>query len=231
MLNYEQEQRSVSWYRDRLGLITGSRVGQLMKSGRAKNEVFSSTAKTYIMQVVAERALNPEIVGDDEMLLYYVDQTSSVSKAMRFGTEQEEHARDMYASFRGLDVEEVGLCKHRHIKCFASSPDGIVNDNGVLGCVEIKCPTPSTYAQYKAEIRDNDSLRRVNPDYFYQCMAHMSCTGAQFCDFVVFCPFMAAPLHVVRILRDQDAIASMESRVKFADTIIADKLNELNNVA
>lgn len=95
MVNFNQEQRTIEWYRERLGLVTGSKVGVLMKSGRSKDKAFSDTAKTYINQLAGERALNPEIVNDDEMLKYYIDQTTSQSKAMRFGTEQEENAQSV----------------------------------------------------------------------------------------------------------------------------------------
>lgn len=116
MVNFNQEQRTIEWYRERLGLVTGSKVGVLMKSGRSKDKAFSDTAKTYINQLAGERALNPEIVNDDEMLKYYIDQTTSQSKAMRFGTEQEENARNLYVEQTGREVEEVGLCRHPKIR-------------------------------------------------------------------------------------------------------------------
>ena len=56
-------QHSLSWFRQRIGKISGSNVGLLMKSSR--NGIFSDTAKSYIFQVAAERAMNPEIVNDD----------------------------------------------------------------------------------------------------------------------------------------------------------------------
>lgn len=227
-INYTQEQRSIEWYRDRLGYITGSKVGLLMKSGRSKDDVFSVTAKTYLYQVAGERALSPAIVNDDAMLQYYIDQTSSTSKAMRFGTEQEANARALYTEITGRAVQEVGLCHHVEIDTLASSPDGLTLDEGVLGCVEIKCPGLSTYAQYANEITDNASLLKVNPDYFYQCQNHMACTEASFCDFVVYCPFVENPIHIVRIARDEEAIAKIIERVTLAEEIIKNNYQHLN---
>lgn len=60
------EQRSLAWFRQRLGYITGSKVGDLMKSGRRKEEAFGETAKSYLYQVAAERCINKAIVADDE---------------------------------------------------------------------------------------------------------------------------------------------------------------------
>jgi len=227
-LNYNQEQRTLDWYRARLGYITGSQVGTLMKSGRSKDKVFSDTALTYLYQLAGERSLNAEMVKDDEMFSYYIDQTNTQSKAMRFGTEQEENARAMYITLTKRDVKEVGLCQHPTIKYLASSPDGITADGDMLGCIEVKCPTLSTYSKYVAEIHDNESLKKVNPDYYYQCQNHMACTGAVFCDFIVYCPFVENPIHIVRISRDEEAIALIMERVELAEQIIESNYSQLN---
>lgn len=226
-LSFTQEQRTLEWYRARLGYITGSQVGSLMKSGRTKDKVFSDTALTYLYQLAGERSLNPEIVKDDNMFTFYLEQTTSQSKAMRFGTEQEENARAMYVDITGREVKEVGLCHHPQIKYLASSPDGITADGDVMGCVEIKCPTLSTYSKYVAEIHDNESLKKVNPDYYYQCQNHMACTEAQFCDFIVYCPFVENPIHIVRVQRDEDAIALIMERVELAEQIIEENYSQL----
>lgn len=226
-LSFTQEQRTLEWYRARLGYITGSQVGSLMKSGRTKDKVFSDTALTYLYQLAGERSLNPEIVKDDNMFTFYLEQTTSQSKAMRFGTEQEENARAMYVDITGREVKEVGLCHHPQIKYLASSPDGITADGDVMGCVEIKCPTLSTYSKYVAEIHDNESLKKVNPDYYYQCQNHMACTEAQFCDFIVYCPFVENPIHIVRIQRDEDAITLIMERVELAEQIIEENYSQL----
>ena len=226
-LSFTQEQRTLEWYRARLGYITGSQVGPLMKSGRTKDKVFSDTALTYLYQLAGERSLNPEIVKDDNMFTFYLEQTTSQSKNMRFGTEQEENARAMYVDITGREVKEVGLCHHPQIKYLASSPDGITADGDVMGCVEIKCPTLSTYSKYVAEIHDNESLKKVNPDYYYQCQNHMACTEAQFCDFIVYCPFVENPIHIVRVQRDEDAIALIMERVELAEQIIEENYSQL----
>lgn len=104
------DQRSLDWFRCRLGNITGSSVGLLMKSGRS--DMFSDTAKNYIFQVAAERAMNPEIVNDDIAFAEYLSAVNVESKAMRFGTEQEASARDLYSRLTGRHIVEVGSCKH-----------------------------------------------------------------------------------------------------------------------
>lgn len=87
---------TLEWYRKRLGCITGSQVGLLMKSGRNKSELFGETAKSYIYSVAAERDMNPIIVSDDELFEEYLKQVDISSKSMRWGNEQEENARELY---------------------------------------------------------------------------------------------------------------------------------------
>lgn len=226
-LPYSQEQHTAAWFRARLGMVTGSKVGTLMKKGKKKDEPFSDAAYTYLYQVAGERTLAPGIVEDDDMLKYYIEQTSATSKAMRFGTEQEENARNLYIEMTGNKVQEVGLCKHQRIARFGSSPDGIVEEGATLGCLEIKCPTPGKYAQYVSEVKDNESLKRINPDYYYQCQAHMACTEGAFCDFVVYCPFLSSPIRIIRISRDPADISDMETRVQMACAIIDNKQTEI----
>lgn len=222
MISSEQ-QRTIGWFRDRLGIITGSKIGSLMKAG--KGEPFSATAKGYLYQLAGERALSKDIVNDDEMFQFYLDQTSVTSKAMRFGAVQEVNARVCYSDVTGNEVIEVGLCKHPTIPYIASSPDGIVRTpSGEIGCLEIKCPTLQTFAQYCAEINDAGGLLKVNPDYYYQCQSHIACTGAAWCDFAVYCPFTNNPIHIVRIERNDDAIKAIEQRVLEAEEYINNNL-------
>ena len=213
-------QHSLSWFRQRIGKISGSNVGLLMKSSR--NGIFSDTAKSYIFQVAAERAMNPEIVNDDIAFTEYLSAVNVESKAMRFGTEQEANARDLYSKLTGRHIVEVGSCKHPTIPNFASSPDGFFYDEelGERACIEIKCPSQNTFMKYKSEVYDNDSLLQIKYKYFYQCMAHMMCCNANRTDFVVYNPFQIDPIHIVRILPDEKVFAEMEKRIRMADDII-----------
>lgn len=214
------EQHSIGWYRARHGNITGSCVGLLMKSGR--NDYFSETGKSYIYQVAGERGMNPAIVNDDELFGEYLQQVNISSKAMQWGTDQEENARSLYEETKGRRIVEVGSCKHPSIDRFASSPDGYFYDEntGERGCLEIKCPNQATFMRYKCEIHDNASLLSVKYEYFYQCMAHMMCVDAKWCDFVVYNPFQSVPIHIVRIYPDEKVFAEMEKRIRVANDIV-----------
>lgn len=221
MIDYNDNQRSLDWFRMRLGNITGSRCGDLMKSGRKKDETFGETAKSYIMQLAAERMMNPAVVEDDELFGEYVDCVQVTSKAMRFGTEQEGVARDLFADMAKVRVVEPSSCKHDTIPHFAASPDGIVLDwrEEPLACVEIKCPKIDTYVKY-LDIHGGESLKAINPLYYWQTQAEMCCTGTDTCYFVVYSPWLVHPLHVAVIERNDDDVEALTERITLANELI-----------
>lgn len=221
------EQRSLEWFRQRFGHITGSKVGDLMKAGRKKDEIFGDTAKSYLYQVAAERSFNPKFLESDEFFQEYIEQTNITTKAMAWGTEQEINARGLYEMMNELTVEAIGSCAHDTIPLFAASPDGIVTlADGTKRCIEIKCPNANTYMRYRTEIHDNETLKAVKPEYYWQIMAEMSCTGAQAVDFIAYCPWLAIPLHVVTIERDDEAIKTLEDRVVLANEYIKNIISQ-----
>lgn len=179
----------------------------------------------YVYEVAATRYMNEKIVEDDYLFSDYVEQTSFETRAMAWGTEQEEHARTLYSKLKGVEVVERGSVEHPTIPFFASSPDGFIpkDNEGKCGCIEIKCPKQATYFRYRAEIKDNATLKAVNKEYYYQCQSHMMCTGAEYTDFIVYCPYQAKPIHIVRILPDEEAFKEVEGNVNKANEII-DKL-------
>lgn len=216
----EFDQHSLGWFRARLGNFTGSCIGKLMKENRQGG--FSDTAMTYIYQVAATRDMNELIVQDDSLFKEYLSVTNIETKAMRWGTEQEENARRLYSRIKGFEVTERGSVEHPAIDFFASSPDGWIADDGTgqSGCLEIKCPNQDTYMRYRAEVCDNETLKKVKPEYYWQCQSHMMCTGASWCDFVAYCPWQIHPIHIVRITPCENDMKLIEVRINAAEEII-----------
>lgn len=223
------QQRSLGWFRQRMGYITGSRVGELMKSGRKKDDPFSTTAKAYLYQLAGERDFNQKILNDDDCFGLYVETTDVTSKAMRWGTEQEPNAKELFMKCYHPDTEllETGSCRHSSLEWFAASPDGIIRNadgKGNMWILEVKCPNINTYMQYRTEINDAESLKAVKPEYYWQVMAEMDCCELDHAQFVAYCPWLAHPLHVADIDRNDDDIKLMESRVEMANEFIS-KIN------
>lgn len=217
-------QHSLDWYRARLGRFTGSQVGRLMKSGRGKDDIFSKDALTYINEIVAERMLNPSVVMVDDLFEEYLMQVTATSKAMAWGNDQEMNARGMYASVTKRKVTSCGAIQM--FSYFADSPDGLCLDDD--GAVEIKCPANKTHTEYLASVHDAEGLKAIKPEYYWQCMAHMAASGAEWCDWMSYCPFNKKPLHIVRLERDSSAIALMLDRLEQAEAIAQEIITKIS---
>lgn len=155
------EQRSPEWFAARCGKVTASRLYDVMtrtKSG------YAASRQNYMAELICQR-----LTGKPE--------EEFTNAAMMRGTELEPVAREMYAlnEFDAV-ISEVGLIDHPTIAGFAASPDGLVNDDGLI---EIKCPNTWTHLQ---------TLKTGVPkrQYLLQMHAQMMCTGRKWCDFVSF---------------------------------------------
>lgn len=213
-------QRSDEWHLQRLGKITASRISDLMTKGRKKDELFGKTAMSYIYQVAAERDYDMGIVWrefDD-----FRDLTCVESRAMRAGIENELNARNDYEIRHGVDVVEVGFVEHPSMPFLACSPDGLVvpSNSGI----EIKCPLPKTYMEYRCAIHDAASLKEVRPEYYWQIQCQIACCDLDFVDFVCYCQWMQHVSHEVRIERNDEDITAMLERVQEAENFIQNLL-------
>jgi putative phage-type endonuclease len=184
------EQRSDEWFAARVGKVTASRVSDVV--ARTKSGYGASRAN-YMAELLIER-----ITGRPT--------EKFSSPAMVWGTETEEQARSEFEGTTGLLVLETGFVPHPFIVGSGASPDGLIGDDGL---VEIKCPNSATHIE--------TILSETVPEkYVTQMMWQMACTGRQWCDFVSFDPRMPHPemrLIVMRVKRDQQRIAALESEV------------------
>lgn len=229
MITDNVEQRSLEWHRLRCGCITGSKVADIMKSGRKKDEIFSETAKAYLYQIAGERLFNPDFLNDDDIFQDYIDQVSVNTKAMQWGSDQEGAAKSLFMqmNFPEGEIVELSSCKHDTIPYFAASPDGAIygRDGGDIKTIEVKCPNINTYMKYRTLIHDAASLKDTEPKYYWQMMAEMSCTGATSGIFITYCPWLSKPIHWAEIERNEDDVKLMEDRVILANDFINEIIN------
>lgn len=232
------------WYRARLGNITGSAVGNLMSRPRSKSETWSETAKTYLAQIAFERGLNPSIINDDELFAQYLELMQVRSKAITWGHTMEANAAGVFADkFAAMHHPDAAqplkptLTEPSSIKCqepgltrFASTPDRAFFDpyTGEQSCVEIKCPQGKSYSKYVREVymptdyaEALEGLRHAEPLYYWQCFAHMLCTGASKTYFVIYNPFLLRPIHSICIERDEEVIGELRERVIQAEQYLS----------
>ena len=188
-MSEEIVQGSPEWFAIRCGKVTASRIGDL--TARTKTGWGASRAN-YEAQLIAERLTG--MVAE-----------SYSNAAMQWGTDMEPQARAAYEFITDQAVFQVGFVIHPNITMAGASPDGLVNDDGL---VEIKCPNTATHI---------DTLlgNAVPGKYIGQMQWQMACTGRKWCDFVSFDPRMPEEmrLFIRRVERDDAAIAELEKLV------------------
>ncbi len=142
-----------------------------------------------------------------------------VNSAMQRGTELEPQARAMYSFVTQRDVTEVGIVLHPTIKHTHCSPDGLIDDDGM---VEIKCCGATRHFELLTDSPPEDR-------YIKQCLWQMACTGRKWVDLAYFHPDLPLPMQLVihRIERDADTIAEMESEVAKFLAEVAELLADL----
>ena len=154
-------QGSQEWFAARVGKVTASRVHDIIAT--TKSGGYSAGRENYLAELVAER-------------LTGTTYPSYQSPAMAYGSECEPEARFAYALRTGTEITEVGFINHPTIEEAGASPDGLVDDDGL---VEIKCPNTKTHI---------DTLLggKMPVEYASQVQFQMACTGRQWCDLVSF---------------------------------------------
>lgn len=156
---HDVEQNSPEWDALRLGKATASGYAKFMANfGKA----FGDPALRYALQIALERVTGCKA------------EHSFKSDDMERGHEQEPIARMRYEEQHFVDVTNGGF-----FDCgdWGDSPDGLVDDDGVL---EIKCVIAPIH---------HANIRRGKPDpsYRWQIVGHFDGTGRDWVDFASYC--------------------------------------------
>jgi putative phage-type endonuclease len=200
------EQRTDEWFAARIGKVTASRVADVIAKTKSG---YGAGRANYLADLVVERLTGQKAQGFS-------------NAAMEWGTEQEPHARAAYSAKTGIMVEEVGFIDHPTVAMSGASPDGFAEE----GLIEVKCPNTNTMLEF---ILDGKPPQK----YVTQMQWQMACTGRPWCDFVSFDPRLPERLQllVVRVPRDDDYIAMLETEVKKFLAELDEKLNKLEKVS
>lgn len=196
----EVDQQTPEWLQMRVGMVTGSRVADVIAK-RVKGTGELKCRADYRMEIICE-------------CLTGRASEHYVTPAMEWGIETEPLARAAYEMRLDIDTQPGGFAIHDEISRFGASPDGLIGADGVL---EIKCPTTATHLEWI----QNGILP---PEYQPQMLAEMACTGRAWCDFVSFDPRLPKKLQlfVRRYPRDDERIAAIEGEVlTFLEEVIA----------
>jgi putative phage-type endonuclease len=185
-------QGSAEWLAARAGCLTASAIADML-------------AKTKTGEAASRANLRARLVAER---LTGIPQDGFSNAAMQWGNEQEPFARAAYEIHSGNLVDQTGLVMHPSIPYAGASPDGLIDD---CGLVEIKCPNTATHIKY---LLSGDAPKEYQPQMLWQ----MECTERKWCDFVSFDPRMPSHLQlfVVRFDRDEGRLNDVRAEaVKF----------------
>jgi putative phage-type endonuclease len=201
----EIEQRTEEWHKARTGRFTGSRFADVLAKSKKDGKPLKAR-QDLIWTIVAER-----IQGYQESGL--------TSYALRWGQDVEPLAREAYELQTGSFVEEEGFIVHPDFDYVGISPDGLVDDDGVI---EIKSPK-------SPEIHLQRWIDGVPEEYMPQIQGALWVTGRKWCDFVSFDPDTDERfrLLVIRVERDEEFIKHLAAEVQAAEVEAQALYNEL----
>ena len=200
MSNEELIQGSEEWFASRVGKITASRLGDIMKKTRYGESTYKAKVR---LELAIER-----ITGKS---------ASSVvmNQAMRDGVEREPDARKLFEAVTGKEVAEVGSFDHPTIVNTSASPDGLIR--GENACLEIKCPLATTHAK-------NLMSDTMPKNYIYQVQHQIQCTESDFAYFASYHPDFPKDLRlkIVKVERDDSLLESLNAAIRQFDIEIED---------
>lgn len=156
-------QGSGSWFNDRTGKLTASRMAAAMSFLKSGAE--SSDRRKLKIEILAER-LTGDIVPKYQ------------NEHMMHGVEQEPFAKEAFETRTGLLITDLPFVAHPRIEFCGASPDGLVSD----GClIEVKCPATRTHLEYLL-------AGEVPEEYKPQMILQAVCMGKSEVYFVSFDP-------------------------------------------
>lgn len=95
-----------------------------------------------------------------------IEPEPDINRFMEWGNTFEARAREEYEVQTGHVAEACGFVCHPTIEWLGASPDGLIDENGLL---EIKCP---------------QNLPSVIPEkHIIQMQVQLACTGRKWCDY------------------------------------------------
>ena len=203
----ECEQGSPEWRQARAGVITASRVNEVVRTIKTGE---SAARRNYKWEILSER-LSGEPTPEGRL-----------GRARENGHELEPLARAAYEISRDVMVDQVGFILHPTMDFFGCSPDGLIGEEGGL---EIKCPNISTHLNYIME-------GIVPVEYEPQMVSGMACSKLPWWDFVSYSNRVPErmQLFVVRLYRDDARIEAIEKAVTEFDAEVREMAERLEKI-
>lgn len=204
------------------------------RADAARPYYLSDGAKSYLRGLAAERNMQKRYIEEDNLFQEYLDRVAINTKAVRYGSENEGIAREIYHSREDMEIIECGFIRHKEIPMYGDSPDGIVLRDGIpFRAVEIKFPNPDTWMMYAENIHNQEDLKDVKPEYYWQCQSHIECCRAYFgcedCDFIFMDKMQRGGYRKINIQPNEEDIRLMCQRIEAGNKYIADLIEAIKS--
>lgn len=196
------EQKTIEWLNHRKGKFTGSEIHKLMTEPKSKTELLSETAKTYILEKIAEEFC-------DEL------PESFTTIAMQWGNDHEPLAKKWYTKTTGKTIDEIAFIEYPDSNSCGGSPDGYIREGNHI--IEIKCPFNSVN-HIKHVLTTEENFKKELKEYYWQMQFYIYCMNVEYCDFISFDPRMNNDigLHIKKIYRNETDIQYMNEKIMIA---------------
>ena len=201
------EQQTPEWYEVKIGKVGASRLSDVMAEG--KNGKPSATRANYMYELLTAR-----LTGEYQ-------QTYQSPEMLR-GIELESEARRKYEIVTFNEVKKIGWIPHPEIDMCGCSPDGLVDDDGLI---EIKCPNTKTHLETVLH-------GKIARSYMLQMQWQMECSGREWCDFVSYDPRLPENIQmcIIRVDKKQEVIDSIKTAVQAFLSELAELENKIRSL-
>ncbi|TYP71519.1 lambda exonuclease family protein [Aquimarina intermedia] len=202
------------WLESKRGVFSASEFHRLM--GYEDKPDFPKGAETYAM----EKAIETLTIKEE----------GYTNDIMQRGNELEIDAMHEFMRITGLEVTKFGadqefLTIGKHVGC---TPDGIIK--GLAG-VEGKAPNSKTHFNYLTTIKNQNDLKKVCKDYYWQCQGGMYVANLPLWYFFSYDPRFKNPahqMHIIKVHRNDEDIEKLKPRLKTAISVKLDYIKKLN---
>lgn len=223
------DQGSEQWEQIRAGRFTSSEIYKIMECGkremtpeelaaRPKKGKGSKTTTVPDPTKMSEKGMTYIYQKVSEVLTGR-PKPSAYAYPLVWGKETEPEAVEFFTNKTGLEVEEIGF--QTWSDHAGGSPDRMVTD-GISG-LEIKCPFLSENQINYLMLTDHYDLKRMHPEYYWQCVSLMLFTGRKQWFFCTYDPRMILDkhkmttivIHSEKVSEDMDLVnKALEAAIK-----------------
>jgi hypothetical protein len=79
-------------------------------------------------------------------------------------------------------------------------------------------------SEYRIDRLNEETLKRIKPEYYWQCQSHCACNKVDWCDFVFYDPMQKGEIVIVRINKNNEDIGKMLARIQIANKYIDEEI-------